>query len=83
MCGTRTNTGSTRARSTTCSSIRTQHAAEVYIENTATALLYIYTPYQPNLAALEAGAGEGDACSTYGNRNFSIIYSGWFGDPRA
>ncbi len=57
--------------------------SEVYIENTATALLYIYTPYQPNLAALEAGAGEGDACSTYGNRNFSIIYSGWFGDPRA
>lgn len=57
--------------------------SEIYIENTATALLYIYTPYQPNLAALEAGAGEGDACSTYGNRNFSIIYSGWFGDPRA
>ncbi len=56
--------------------------ANVYIENKATALLYIYTPYQPNDAALAAGAGEGDACSTYGNRNFSIIYSGWFGDPR-
>ncbi|NEG70032.1 hemagglutinin [Bifidobacterium sp. BRDM6] len=56
--------------------------SEVYIENKATALLYIYTPYQPNIAALEAGAGEGDSCSTYGNRNFSLIYEGWFGDPR-
>lgn len=56
--------------------------SEVYIENRATALLYIYTPYQPNDAALAAGAGEGDACSTYGNRNFALIYSGWFGDPR-
>ncbi|WP_427876674.1 hemagglutinin [Gardnerella sp. 2492-Sm] len=56
--------------------------SNVYIENTATALLYIYTPYQPNLAALEAGFGEGDSCSTYGNRNFSLIYSIWFGNPR-
>ena len=30
--------------------------SNVYIENRATALLYIYTPYQPNAAALEAGA---------------------------
>lgn len=57
--------------------------SQVYIENKATALLYIYTPYQPNIAALQAGAGEGDACSAYGNRNFSLIYSGWFGDPRS
>lgn len=56
--------------------------SDVYIENASTALLYIYTPYQPNTAALAAGAGEGDACSTYGNRNFSIIYQTWFGDPR-
>lgn len=56
--------------------------SNVYIETKATALLYIYTPYQPNLAALEAGAGEGNSCSTYGNRNFSLIYQGWFGDPR-
>ena len=56
--------------------------SDVYIENNATALLYIYTPYQPNRAALEAGSGEGDACSSYGNRNFSLIYSDWFGDPR-
>lgn len=56
--------------------------SDVYIENDATALLYIYTPYQPNIAALEAGSGEGNECSAYGNRNFSLIYTGWFGDPR-
>ena len=55
----------------------------VFIENDATRLLYIYTPYQPNAAALRAGTGTGDACSSYGNRNFAIIYTGWFGDPRA
>ena len=56
--------------------------ANVVIGNKATALLYIYTPYQPNEAALAAGAGEGDSCSSYGNRNFSIIYRGWFADAR-
>ena len=56
--------------------------SNVYIENKATALLYIYTPYQPNAAALDAGVGEGDACSTYGNRNFAIIYNSMFGSPR-
>ena len=56
--------------------------SNVYIENKATALLYIYTPYQPNTAALNAGVGEGDACSTYGNRNFAIIYNSMFGSPR-
>ncbi len=56
--------------------------SNVYIENKATALLYIYTPYQPNEAALAAGSGEGDACSAYGNRNFSIIYDSMFGNPR-
>ena len=56
--------------------------SNVYIENRATALLYIYTPYQPNAAALEAGAGEGDSCSSYGNRNFAIIYHSMFGSPR-
>lgn len=55
----------------------------VYIKNKATALLYIYTPYQPNEAALAAGVGEGDSCSSYGNRNFSIIYENWFGSPRS
>ncbi|KFI45626.1 hypothetical protein BBOH_0961 [Bifidobacterium bohemicum DSM 22767] len=56
--------------------------SQVYIVNQATAMLYIYTPYQPNTAALKAGGGEGDACSSYGNRNFALIYNGWFGDPR-
>lgn len=55
--------------------------SDVYIENDATALLYIYTPYQPNRAALQAGDGEGDACSAYGNRNFVSIYQAWFGRP--
>ncbi|WP_240539214.1 hemagglutinin [Bifidobacterium sp. SO1] len=54
----------------------------VFIDNKATALLYIYTPYQPNDAALAAGVGEGDACSSYGNRNFAIIYQSWFGSMR-
>ncbi|WP_390133300.1 hemagglutinin [Bifidobacterium apicola] len=54
-------------------------SGEVYIENDATALLYIYTPYQPNEAALRAGDGEGNRCSSYGNRNFVIIYNSWFG----
>ncbi|MFT9242880.1 MAG: hemagglutinin [Bifidobacterium aquikefiri] len=51
---------------------------KVFIENKATALLYIYTPYQPNAAALKAVIGEGDSCSSYGNRNFSYIYKHWF-----
>ena len=54
-------------------------SGKVYIENDATSLLYIYTPYQPNEAALRAGDGEGDRCSSYGNRNFVIIYNSWFG----
>lgn len=56
-------------------------ASDVYIYNIATALLYIYTPYQPNQAALEAGTGEGNECSSYGNRNFVIIYTNYFGSP--
>lgn len=58
---------------------------DVYIENDATAMLYIYTPYQPNEAALEglknARGGTGDSCSTYGNRNFVLFYNAWFEDP--
>ncbi|MES1169916.1 MAG: hypothetical protein ABUL47_04430, partial [Leifsonia sp.] len=55
--------------------------SQVYIQNKATAGLYIYTPYQPNAAALANLYGTGDSCSTYGNRNFWRIYSDWFGDP--
>ncbi|SJN13376.1 hypothetical protein FM113_17670 [Leucobacter sp. 7(1)] len=53
----------------------------VYIENWATAALYIYTPYRPNQAALDAGWGEGNGCSSYGNRNFYQFYKQWFGTP--
>lgn len=51
---------------------------DVYIENEATALLYIYTPYQPNSASLKAGWSTGDGCSSYGNRNFVKLYEAWF-----
>lgn len=53
----------------------------VYIQNQATAGLYDYTPYQPDPAALSAGLGTGDSCSSYGNRNFYIYYDEWFGPP--
>jgi hypothetical protein len=51
----------------------------VTIENQATANLYIYTPYQPNKAALNAGYGTGNSCSAYGNRNFFNWFTDWFG----
>ncbi|MFA4895765.1 cell wall-binding repeat-containing protein [Microbacterium sp.] len=51
----------------------------VYVANKATAALYYYTPYQPNAAALRAGFGEGDGCSSYGNRNFYNYFTDWFG----
>ena len=53
----------------------------VYIENQATANLYIYTPYAPNAAALNNLYGTGDGCSSYGNRNFWRIFTDWFGAP--
>lgn len=56
-------------------------AAPVTIRNKATAALYYYTPYQPNAAALNNLGGTGDACSAYGNRNFWVFYSTWFGSP--
>lgn len=53
----------------------------VYMQNSATAALYNYTPYQPNQAALNAGFGYGDGCSAYGNRNFWLYFWSWFGNP--
>ena len=53
--------------------------SEVFILNQATANLYIYTPYRPNAAALAAGYGVGDGCSSYGNRNFYNYFTDWFG----
>ncbi|MCU1527632.1 MAG: hypothetical protein JWP75_1395 [Frondihabitans sp.] len=52
----------------------------VYIENQATASLYNYTPYTPNAAALAAGYGSAP-CGAYGNRNFYLYFSDWFGSP--
>ncbi|MGY1845719.1 LGFP repeat-containing protein, partial [Modestobacter sp. SYSU DS0875] len=57
-------------------------SSPVFIENQATAGLYNYTPYQPNDAALRAGSGTGDGCSAYGNRNFWIYYTDWFGSTQ-
>jgi len=54
-------------------------AAPVTIENTATASLYNYTPYQPDPAALAAYPGVGDSCSSYGNRNFFYMFANYFG----
>jgi hypothetical protein len=51
----------------------------VNIVNQATVDLYLYTPYTPNAAALNNLYGTGDACSSYGNRNFWRIYNDWFG----
>lgn len=51
----------------------------VQIQNRATQALYNYTPYRPNQAALNAGYGSGDGCSSYGNRNFFLYFNDWFG----
>ena len=50
----------------------------VYIENIATASLYIYTPYTPNDGALRNYPGAA-TCGSYGNRNFFMYFSEWFG----
>ena len=54
----------------------------VNIENRATSGLYSYTPYQPNRAAINAGYGNGDGCSAYGNRNFWSYFNDWFGSTQ-
>lgn len=54
-------------------------AGTITIRNAATASLYYYTPYQPNAAALAAGWGLGNGCSAYGNRNFFLYFTTWFG----
>ena len=55
--------------------------APVTIRNLATASLYYYTPYTPNASALANLYGTGDACASYGNRNFWRLYTDWFGSP--
>jgi hypothetical protein len=51
----------------------------ITMQTRATAALYNYTPYQPNIAALNNLYGTGDQCSAYGNRNFWRLYNDWFG----
>lgn len=58
-------------------------SSNVFVETSATAALYTYTPYQPNTSALNNLYGLGDSCSAYGNRNFWRIYSDWFGTTLA
>ncbi|QNE45983.1 hypothetical protein F1C58_03015 [Glaciihabitans sp. INWT7] len=58
-------------------------ASAVFVQNSATAGLYNYTPYQPNAAALGNMYGTGDACSSYGNRNFWALFTDWFGATTA
>lgn len=55
----------------------------VNIKNRATSALYRYTPYQPNQSALNAGYGTGDSCGAYGNRNFWLYFTDWFGDTHS
>ncbi|MCW2700444.1 MAG: hypothetical protein JWQ45_1979 [Blastococcus sp.] len=57
-------------------------SSTVFIENVATASLYNYTPYRPNSAALAAGYGSGNSCSSYGNRNFWNYFTDWFGSTQ-
>lgn len=58
-------------------------SSRVLIENKATASLYNYTPYQPNGPALAAGyAASTDSCSSYGNRNFWLYFTDWFGSTQ-
>lgn len=57
--------------------------SNIYIQNRATSALYRYTPYQPNSAALAAGTGTGDSCSSYGNRNFYNLFTEWFGSTQS
>jgi hypothetical protein len=57
-------------------------SSTVYIANQATAGLYIYTPYQPNAAALANIGGLGNSCSSYGNINFWRLFNDWFGSTQ-
>jgi hypothetical protein len=62
---------------------RTCGSSSVFIENQATAGLYTYTPYQPNAAALAAGYGSAPPCGAYGNRNFWLYFTDWFGSTQS
>lgn len=55
--------------------------SNVNIQNRSTQALYNYTPYQPNQAALDAGFGA-VSCGAYGNRNFYLYFTSWFGTTK-
>jgi hypothetical protein len=57
-------------------------SSAVGVQNSSTAALYNYTPYQPNAAALANLYGTGDGCSAYGNRNFWRLFNDWFGSTQ-
>ncbi len=40
-------------------------------------------PVHAQRRGAEGAVGEGDGCSAYGNRNFYMFWSTWFGDPTA
>lgn len=54
----------------------------VYVSNQASHVLYVYTPYTPSDAALNSGYGVADNCSAYGNRNFFLYFTDWFGSTQ-
>ncbi len=54
----------------------------VTIEDSATAALYNYTPYQPAPEILTGGSPADSDCGAYGNYNFWKLWWTWFGDPR-
>jgi hypothetical protein len=61
-------------------------SSSVYIQNQATADLYIYTPYQPNAATLNMELAGGpsvssaySSCGAFGNINFLVNFTKWFG----
>jgi hypothetical protein len=54
----------------------------INIQNRSTSALYRYTPYQPNQSALNAGYGLGNSCGAYGNRNFWMLFTDWFGSTQ-
>ena len=53
----------------------------INIKNRATQALYTYTPYQPNQATLDAVWGTA-TCGAYGNRNFYLYFTTWFGSTK-
>ncbi len=53
----------------------------VYIQNRSTQALYNYTPYQPNDGAIAAEWGTAP-CGAYGNRNFYLYFTSWFGSTQ-